>query len=265
MRIPRVLCCAAVALMLSAPAVRADEFNKLTYLTFSGPVQVPGVVLPAGTYMFKLADPEGGRRVIQIWDQQGTKLYTMLLSISDQMSEPKEDPVVLFTERPSGEPQAIRSWFYPGDSHGYEFVYPKDQAMRIAQANNSAVLAQSSPVAADADVATINKSPVGRVNSSGQFEEPQTARASDQATPAAPPPGSVTQPSANRTESGVRRAEPSTTAQSQRADEPRAVGTSGQLPRTASSGPLLQLMAGLALAAAFGIGRLRRRSANPGA
>src|SRR5436190_21285619 len=104
----------AAALTLFASGLRADEYNKLTYLTFSGPVQVPGVVLEGGTYMFKLADPEGSRRVIQIWDKEGTKLYTTLLTISDQQPEPKDDPVVLFRERPSGEPQAIKSWFYTG-------------------------------------------------------------------------------------------------------------------------------------------------------
>src|SRR5437867_2764562 len=111
MRITRafssVAAAAAVALFLSTPHLRADEFNKMTYLTFSGPVQVPGVVLPAGNYMFKLADPESGRRVIQIWDKEGTHLYTTLLSIPDQVSKPSDDPVVLFKEKPADEPQAI--------------------------------------------------------------------------------------------------------------------------------------------------------------
>src|SRR5436190_10702936 len=84
MRINRAITSAAVgavvALILSTSQLRADEFNKMTYLTFSGPVQVPGVVLPAGDYMFKLADPDTGRRVIQVWDKEGTHLYTMLLS-----------------------------------------------------------------------------------------------------------------------------------------------------------------------------------------
>ena len=62
MRVTRILitmCCAlAIATMLMVTGARADEYTKQTFLTFSGPVQVPGMTLPAGTYMFKLADPQ---------------------------------------------------------------------------------------------------------------------------------------------------------------------------------------------------------------
>jgi hypothetical protein len=75
------------------PGARADEYTKQTFLTFSGPVQVPGMTLPAGRYMFKLADPEGGRRAIQIWDEKGTKMFAMLLTIPDEQPEAKDDPV----------------------------------------------------------------------------------------------------------------------------------------------------------------------------
>src|SRR5687767_9450802 len=115
MRIVRGLCCAVALTALMAQGVRADEYNKLAYMTFSGPVQIPGVTLPAGTYMFKLADPSGNRRAIQIWDKEGTKLYTTLLTIPDPQFEPKGEPTVMFAERPSSEPQAVKSWFYVGE------------------------------------------------------------------------------------------------------------------------------------------------------
>jgi hypothetical protein len=284
MRIARAVCCAAVALMLSVPVLRADEFNKMTYLTFSGSVQVPGVVLPAGTYMFKLADPEGGRRVIQIWDKEGTKLYTTLLTIPDQISEPKDDPVVLFTETPSGEPQAVKSWFYTGERNGYEFVYPKDQAMKIAQATHGSVLAQTGTGSGN-DVASMSRTSVGRVDASGNVagdtnnstaaaqsapartnDTPQSQSASASAsTPsqtATPPPASASQPSANRTDAGASRpATPATAAASKRDDSQKTVGTSGRLPQTASNAPLIQLMAGLSLIAAIGVHQLRKRHA----
>ena len=40
----------------STATVRADDYNKKTRLTFSQPVEIPGKVLPAGTYIFRLAD-----------------------------------------------------------------------------------------------------------------------------------------------------------------------------------------------------------------
>src|SRR5262245_42528380 len=178
MRLARAICCATAMMLCIAPSLRADEYNKLTYLTFSGPVQVPGAVLPAGTYTFKLADPDGGRRVIQIWDKDAKQLITTLLTIPDQMMEAKDEPVVLFSERPAGEPQAVKAWFYPSERAGYEFVYPKNQAMKIAQANHSPVLAQDETVAADANIATRSAATVGRVDDKGQFD-PSSRRESD--------------------------------------------------------------------------------------
>ena len=163
------LCCAlVVAAVLMVPGVRADEYTKLTYLTFSGPVQVPGVTLPAGTYMFKLADPSGGRRAIQIWDEKGTKLYTMLLTIPDEQLEAKDDPVVLFSERPSGSAHAVKSWFYPAERIGYEFIYPKSQAMKIAGDTNTSVLAYNDDPKTDADESALRGAQVGRIDKQGQ-------------------------------------------------------------------------------------------------
>ena len=84
MRAIRVMIGALAVVAMLMPSARADEFNKQTFLTFSGPVQVPGATLPAGTYMFKLADLQGNRHVVQIFDKEGTKLYTTILAIPDQ-------------------------------------------------------------------------------------------------------------------------------------------------------------------------------------
>jgi hypothetical protein len=128
-----------LALGLAATA-HADEWNKLTYLTFSGPVQMPGITLPAGTYRFELADPNSGRRVIRVSDKDGSKSYGIFLSISDQKLQPSDNPVVMFKETPAGAPQAVQAWFYPGETYGYEFAYPHDQALKIAKATHTSVL-----------------------------------------------------------------------------------------------------------------------------
>jgi hypothetical protein len=214
-----------------APSLRADQYDKLTHLTFSGPVQVPGAVLPAGTYTFKLADPDSGRRVIQIWDNAARELITTLMTIPDQMMEPKGDPVVLFSERPAGEPQAVKAWFYPSERTGYEFVYPKNQAMKIARANRTSVLAQKETLGADADIDARAAAPVGRLDERGEFEaDAPAANRSDAASAPAPAP----------------------------TENPRAAGTSGQLPNTASPLPLLGLLGVLSLGGAWGIHQLRK-------
>src|SRR4051794_8636976 len=83
MRAVRGLFCAVAITACLAPGVRADEYTKQTFLTFSGPVQLPGITLAAGTYQFRLADPESGRRALQVWDKDGNKLYATLLTIPD--------------------------------------------------------------------------------------------------------------------------------------------------------------------------------------
>ena len=75
MRFVKALCCAAALTAMIAPGARADEWNKKTILTFSGPVQIPGATLPAGSYVFKLADIPGNRHVVQVFDKDEKKIY----------------------------------------------------------------------------------------------------------------------------------------------------------------------------------------------
>src|SRR5262249_29062320 len=110
MRVVKALCCAAAITAFAAPAAHADEWNKKTILTFSGAVQVPGATLPAGTYVFKLADIPGNRHVVQVFDKDERKIYTTILAIPNQRLEPTDKPGVLFAERASGTPQAGKRW-----------------------------------------------------------------------------------------------------------------------------------------------------------
>jgi hypothetical protein len=106
-------------------SAHADEWNKLTSLTFSQPVAVPGVVLSAGTYTFRLADSLSDGHVVQILNQAGTRLLATILTIPDSRLTPTDDTVVTFGERSGDAPLAIRSWFYPGHTLGQAFIYPK--------------------------------------------------------------------------------------------------------------------------------------------
>ena len=58
--------------------------------------------------------------------------------------EPADKTVLTFYEMPGGGPEPIRAWFYPGDTSGQEFAYPKSRAMEISQA-----LRQHVPVLAE--------------------------------------------------------------------------------------------------------------------
>jgi len=144
-----VLCLALVA--LAVPSwTRADEWNKKTIVTFSGPVEIPGVgaqVLPAGTYVFKLLDSASDRHIVQIFNERGDHVYATILAIPNYRLRATDETVMTFRERAVGEPKAIRAWFYPGRTWGEEFVYPKSRAIELAKFTNVPVLAMPTELA----------------------------------------------------------------------------------------------------------------------
>ena len=121
-RIIVAICAVAIFYSLWPISASADDWNKTTRLTFNQPVEIPGRVLPAGTYVFKRADG-GDPHVIQILNADETHVYATLETFSDYRKDPADKTVVTFEERQKGSPEAIKAWFYPGDTVGEEFVY----------------------------------------------------------------------------------------------------------------------------------------------
>ena len=119
-----VVAAALVTLTMPAPA-SGVTYDKLAYMTFSAPVQIPGVTLSEGTYRFHLANPETSRNVLQVLSRDGSIVYAMFHTIPDSRASLTQDPMVTFRETPAGVPPAVRSLFYGGEYRGYEFVYPK--------------------------------------------------------------------------------------------------------------------------------------------
>ena len=115
-----IFCLSLAALAFSA-SVKADSWNKKTIVTFSQPVEVPGgVVLPPSTYVFKLLDSASNRHIVQIFNEDQTHIYATILAIPNWRLDVTDKTVMTFGERAAGEPQAIRSWFYPGANSGQD-------------------------------------------------------------------------------------------------------------------------------------------------
>src|ERR1035437_10717890 len=140
-----VFCLALMGVVFS-PAANASEWNRKTTMTFSAPVEIPGVhlkggsVLPAGTYVFKIVDSSSDRHIVQIFNASETQSYATILAIPNYRVKATHKTVVTFRERPAGEPEALRAWFYPGRNWGEEFVYPKARAVELAKETNTPVL-----------------------------------------------------------------------------------------------------------------------------
>jgi hypothetical protein len=233
-----VFCMALIGTMF-VPSARADAWNRKTVITFSNPVEIPGVhlagwgVLPAGTYVFKIFDSQSDRHIVQIFSQDETTVYATILAIPNYRLKATDKTVITFRERPIGEPEAIRAWFYPGRNWGEEFVYPKARAVELAKETNTVVLYTPAEIAPEvtapvksADepvVVALKQAPVMAIKPTG--EEVQVAEV------VTPPP----------TEEVAEQTLPET------------------LPKTASPMPLIGLLGLMSLFGAFAVRAVRSR------
>ena len=238
----------AMALMGAAlsPSLKADDYDKKTTMTFSGPVEIPPVyvtgmrVLPAGTYVFKLVNSSSNRHIVQIFNKEQTKIYATILAIPNYRLVPKDKTVITFKEGVKGRPEAIRAWFYPGANWGEEFVYPKTKAVELAKVTNVPVLALEADVPLEVAkpeeptvVAVLQQAPIIAVKPTGEVVEIAQVI---QTTP-----------------------QPPATVAAAPAQAPVLVAEN-KLPATASSLPLIMLCGLLALGGAFGIRSMRKRT-----
>ncbi len=146
-----IFCVSIIAIALS-PTAKATEYDKKTTVTFSQTIEIPGVgqqFLPAGTYVFKLVDSLSDRDIVQIFSKDMTHVYATILTIANYRLKPTSKTVMTFRERASGQPEAIRAWFYPGATWGQEFVYPKARAIELARVTQQPVLAMPAELAPD--------------------------------------------------------------------------------------------------------------------
>src|SRR4051794_35402409 len=99
-------CVTLLGAALSGAAV-ADDWNRKTVITFSGPVEIPGVhtpgmaVLPAGTYVFKILDSQSDRHIVQIFDKTETTIYATILAVPNYRLQATDKTVITFRERPA--------------------------------------------------------------------------------------------------------------------------------------------------------------------
>lgn len=136
---PLVFALLLVGVGMTSPASAQTNLNNRTLVTFSQPVEVPGKILPAGTYTFELNDSMANRHIVHIFDEGGTKLQAIVLAIPNRRAVATDETVITFAEVPAGQPQAIREWFYPGQVMGHEMVYSRTRAAELVSATHASV------------------------------------------------------------------------------------------------------------------------------
>jgi len=217
-----------------SPVAKADEWNNKTVMTFSAPVAIPGVhlkgwgVLPAGTYVFKVLDSQSNRHIVQIFNQDETVVYATILAIPDYRLKATGKTVVTFRERPEGQPEALRAWFFPGKNWGDEFVYPKARALQLAKETNTPILftAVEIPVEVAEPIKTVDEPAVVQLTQAPVMAIEPTGEEVELAQVVTPPPVQV---------------------------------AAVQLPKTASVFPLIALLGLLSLGAAWTLRLVQKR------
>jgi hypothetical protein len=284
-------CAVAGLYVTAAPADAQTRSDRATYFTFSQPVALPRITLPAGKYLFRILDSQATRTVVQVFNDDGTKLYSMFLTIPAERSEPSDEPEVRFLETSETSPAAISTWWYPGEKTGWEFVYPREQAVILAKASNQPVLATTG---ASATVEDMRKAELMRVSPSGETTDvkagamttsgrsqrgevatgaapaashtpqPQSQPAQPQAEPArpqTPPPAQPqTQPAQPQTQPAPRptTAAPATQPAPATPSDPASQPARDRLPQTFGFLPLIGVIGGIALVAGMALKRRNR-------
>jgi hypothetical protein len=135
----------AVVWLWTTPAAYADDWNKATRITVNQPFEIPGMILPAGTYVIKIVDLAAERHVVRFLSEDESKIYATLIAIPDFRLVPTEKTAITFYESEMNRPRPLHSWFYPGYQYGIEFAYPEKRAMEIAKAVEEPVIAFKTP------------------------------------------------------------------------------------------------------------------------
>jgi DNA segregation ATPase FtsK/SpoIIIE-like protein len=272
---------AAVAMLPLDARAQIEPVNQDTFFTFSQPVELPGATLPAGTYLFQLVDSKSNRHIVRVLSEDRQQVHATVIAIpSYSIERPADEPQVRFVEGPETGPQAVKMWFYPGRTVGHEFIYPRQQATRLAERTGDSVLTTRTDDERVAD--TVAEQDITRIDRDGRDAAaevsgqrlPETSRAqagrtadrtadNDQARrtadrtepapapdPAEPRAGAAVRTEQERQTQAEARVQPQQQPQQQpraqagdrRVDTPEDRAARRELPRTAGMLPLLAII-----------------------
>lgn len=110
--------------LLATSSTGAMNANKTTYFTFSKAVQLPGVTLPAGTYIFEVLNSSSGSNVVSVRSRDRSTLYLLKLTLGIDRPRTRDlKPSIVFGEQPAGNPPTVKAWFPESETRGREFIY----------------------------------------------------------------------------------------------------------------------------------------------
>jgi hypothetical protein len=236
-----------MTLLTGSAVAQQTNVSERSFLTFSNSFELPGLTLEPGTYVFKLADTPS-RNVVQVWTRDEKEMLGHWTFVQSERTRVSDESVVMFKEMPAGTTPAVQYWYYPGERIGKEFIYPKDQAARIARAAGTPVLA------AEGEAGSVTS-----INAQGEATEWKR----EQAAQAAAAPQADTNPVQSQVQIDPQAQDNRAAAPAPQGEPVAPVATSGvaesqvaradTLPSTASPLALVGLLGLLSLAGAAGV------------
>ncbi len=110
--------------VLATSSIGAMDAKKTTYFTFSKAVQLPGVALPAGTYIFEVLNSNSGSDAVTVLSRDRSTLYLLRLTIATYRPRTRDMKAsIVFGEQPAGRPPTVKAWFPESETRGREFLY----------------------------------------------------------------------------------------------------------------------------------------------
>jgi len=209
--------CLAFLAVSIVPKAKADPWDRKTTITFDHPVELPGIVLLAGTYVFRMIDYLANNCMVEVLTEDEQTVLANIRAIPDYRVNSSVDTSVVFEERAANSPRAIKEWFFPDRHYGYEFVYPKTEVLQLAKAEEP----QPSQPAEHVEAPSVQEQPPSTAeNYETQLTEIQS---------------------------------PQEQQQQEEQAAPSEVAMARELPKTASVLPLTGLLGIFLLAGAFGL------------
>jgi hypothetical protein len=261
-RITTIAAALGVAVLAAGAAAQDTNVQEKTFITFSNTVELPGVTLPAGKYVFRLADSPS-RNVVQVLTGDEKDVKGQWLFVQAERPEVSNETVIMFREAREGQTPAVQFWYYPGERTGKEFIYPKQQAQQIANRTGAEVLSDEGRISSNSSVSsTDSRGNVTPWPREGAAEPPAQSAAQVQADPVQPerPVGTSGREVAAAPEPAPQPAAPAPAPEPQvaRTPQPESTQAAAELPRTASPLALTGLIGLLSLAGALGVRKAAR-------
>jgi hypothetical protein len=176
-------------------------------------------------------------KVINVMSGDGKKSLAMLHTIPNQASRTPKDAEIRFMETSAQVPPPVKTWWYAGKSIGYEFIYPRKQALQLAKSTSEPILTTAK------ETTDFESADLSRIDGAGV---PAAVKVEENPAPA------EARGRAQQADAG-QGASSSAAAQDVRADERARTAARSELPRTASSVPSVLLLGLLGMTLGIGL------------